>query len=180
MRKILYLLLPLLTIGAAPSCSDILDQSPSGKISLDKVFEDNDRTMFFLNTCYKNLPVKGLGYYDSSRGPVEWSDEAWDADETAQAVAPTSFIYRGNASASAHPVWGVGKTTIQPHYWTRYFNSIWNCGTFLSRIGKANVTDEKNRDRWTAEAHLLRAYYYSELLLWFGCPLPVSDEPFSL
>lgn len=51
---------------------------------------------------------------------------------------------------------------------------------FLQNIPTANVTKESDRSRWTAEAHLLRAYYYSELLMWFGCSLPIIKEPYTL
>ncbi len=51
---------------------------------------------------------------------------------------------------------------------------------FLQHIPTANVTSESDRGRWTAEAHVLRAYYYSELLMWFGCSLPIIREPYTL
>ena len=58
------------------SCSDALDVAPSGDISLEEVFSDNDRTMYYLNTCYSSLPNKGLHYFFWSRGPVNWCDDS--------------------------------------------------------------------------------------------------------
>ena len=159
------------------SCSDALDVAPSGDISLEEVFSDNDRTMYYLNTCYSSLPNKGLHYFFWSRGPVNWCDDSWDGDDLDVDWAASRLIYDGNASASSHPVWAVGGEDLSRNYWQMYFSRIRNCGIFLQNIEKANVKSEDDRSRWTAEAHLLRAYYYMELLQWFGCGLPIIEEP---
>lgn len=161
------------------SCSDALDVAPSGDISLEEVFSDNDRTMYYLNTCYSSLPNKGLHYFFWSRGPVNWCDDSWDADDLDVDWAASRRLYDGNASASSHPVWNTAQPDQEPlsrNYWQMYFSRIRNCGIFLQNIEKANVKSEDDRSRWTAEAHLLRAYYYMELLQWFGCGLPIIEE----
>jgi hypothetical protein len=154
--------------------------APAGKISLEEVFSDNDRTMYYLNSCYSSLPNKGLHYFFWSRGPVEWSDDAWDADDLDVDWAASRLLYDGNASASSHPVWAVGGEGLSQNYWPNYFARIRQCCVFLENIGEANVTSEEDRARWTAEAHLLRAYYYTELLQWFGCGLPIIENSYTL
>lgn len=180
MRRILS----ILTIGLSMvfmlgSCSDALDVAPSGYISYEDIFADNDMTMYYLNTCYSSLPNKGLHYFFWSRGPVEWCDDAWDADDLDVDWAASRLLYDGNASASSHPVWAVSGESLSMNYWQMYFSRIRNCGVFLQNIGTANVNSEDDRARWTAEAHLLRAYYYTELLQWFGCGLPIIEDPLS-
>lgn len=162
------------------SCSHALDQAPAGKISLEEVFSDNDRTMYYLNSCYSSLPNKGLHYFFWSRGPVVWSDDAWDADDLDVDWAASRLIYDGNASAASHPVWAVDGEGLSMNYWSNYFARIRQCCIFLENIKTANVTSEDDRERWTAEAHLLRAYYYTELLQWFGCGLPIIENSFTL
>ena len=179
-NRILILTAWLLSVGGLVSCSDVLDEAPSGKISLEEVFQDNDKTMYYLNTCYSSLPNKGLHYFFWSRGPVEWCDDAWDGDDLDVNWAASALLYSGNASASSHPVWAVAGENLSMNYWTNYFARIRNCGVFLQHIPTAEVNSETDRSRWAAEAHLLRAYYYSELLLWFGCSLPVIKEPYTL
>ncbi|MEJ2294221.1 MAG: RagB/SusD family nutrient uptake outer membrane protein, partial [Candidatus Lokiarchaeota archaeon] len=49
----------------------------------------------------------------------------------------------------------------------------------LERVGMAVIAREEDRDRWIAEAHILRAYFYMELLKWYG-PVPIEKEPFEL
>ena len=51
--------------------------------------------------------------------------------------------------------------------------------TFLQRAATAAIPRESDRDRWVAEAHVLRAYFYMELLKWYG-PVPIEKEPYGL
>lgn len=160
------------------SCKKVLDKAPDGKLSMDEIFADNDKTGAFLNSCYNNIPVKGNRYFFWARGPVDWSDEAWDTDAEAESWIMSGRMYNGDASAGNHPITNISADGGNGDYWARYWNAISNCSIFLSRIADANVKSPADRSRWTAEAHLLRAYYYSELLKWFGAILPIEREPF--
>lgn len=163
------------------SCSDVLDQAPGGKISLDDVFADNEYTEYYLNSCYQYIPYHGVLFFFWSRGPVCWSDEAWDADDLDVNWAASALLYNGTASASSHPIWAMSSAGGNMEYfWSRYFAMIRKCSYFLSHIDEATVSSESDRDRWRAEAHLLRAYYYAELLRWFGCGLPIIREAYDL
>lgn len=180
MKRIIYIsAVCLLTVLS--SCSSVLDEAPSGKISIEEVFRDNDMTMNYLNTCYSSINAKGCLYFFWSRGPVNWCDDAWDADDQDVNWAASRRYYDGNASASDFPAnYNAGDSGNESVSWTRSFQRIRNCAVFLQHIPTANVTSESDRARWTAEAHVLRAYYYSELLMWFGCSLPIIREPYTL
>ncbi len=160
------------------SCSEVLDVAPDGRISEDDIFMDNDKVSAYLNSCYENMPAKGNRYFFWSRGPVVWSDEAWDTDAEAESWIMAGRMYNGDASASSHPIINISSDAGNGDYWDRYWNSIRLCSVFLENIDNATVNNESDRDRWKAEAHLLRAYYYSELLRWFGMGLPIESEPF--
>ena len=103
------------------------------------------------------IPAKGVRYYFWCRGPVEWSDEAWDTDAEAESWIMSGRMYSGTASAASHPVVDISSDAGNGDYWARYWEAIRNCNLFLSRIDAATVTEESDRERWTAEAHLLRA-----------------------
>lgn len=179
--KSLYILLIIISCGTFSSCSSCLDQAPDGKISLDDVWKDNDKVSAYLNTCYEYMSGKGNNYWFFERGPACWCDEAWDADDLDVGNAASERYYSGNASASDFPAWS--STTAQSAndglYWNNYFTSIHDCAYFIQHIDKATVTNESDRSRWRAEAHLLRAYYYEELLRWFGCGLPLIKTPYN-
>lgn len=180
-QKIYILLSVVSTVFSLASCSDALNLAPDGRVTLDNVFSDNDKVSAFLNTCYDNLPRKGINYYYRARGPVVWSDEAWDGDDTSVGAA-SSRLYAGNVSSLSgmNAIVDIGNGSYDYNYWNNYWTSIRNCTIFLTRIGTATVKNESDRNRWTAEAHLLRAYYYSELLKWYGCALPIEKTPYDL
>jgi hypothetical protein len=179
--KYLYLLLAVTATGLLSSCNSILDQAPDGKTSYADIFKDNDKVAAYLNTCYRNMPGKGHLYFFFERGPACWSDEAWDADDNDVNWAGSALMYAGKASASADPRWSVsGQGANCENYWDYYWQCIHDCAYFLQQLPTATVTNESDRSRWAAEAHLLRAYYYEELLRWFGRGLPLVDTPYTL
>ncbi|SEJ31547.1 Starch-binding associating with outer membrane [Dyadobacter sp. SG02] len=176
MKALRYaLILAMITLT---SCKDVLDMAPDGKLTMDEIFADNDKTGAFLNSCYANIPVKGTRYFFWSRGPVNWSDESWDTDAEAESWIMSGRMYNGDASAGNHPITNISSEGGNGDYWARYWSAIRNCTLFISRIDKATVRNPADRARWKAEAHLLRAYYYSELLKWFGAVLSIEREPY--
>ena len=180
MNKIKHIILSLtVSVLALGSCQNALDMAPDGKLSMDEIFADNDKTGAFLNSCYANMPAKGSRYYFWQRGPVVWSDEAWDTDAEAESGLMSGRFYNGDASAGNHPLTNVNSEGGNGDYWARYWSAIRNCSYFISRIDKAAVKNPADAKRWKAEAHLLRAYYYSELLKWFGPVLVIEREPYT-
>ena len=172
LKKIAFscLLIACLTIS---SCSDVLNKAPDGVILLDDVFQDDEKIAAYLNTCYRHIPGMGLLYYFWTRGPVVWCDEAWDVDAEAEPDLNTGWLYTGRVTAKEHQTnrdyKGDGdKGNV--NFWVRYWEGIRECTVFLTRIKESPPTNGYAKERWIAEAHLLRAFYYSELLRWFGCP----------
>lgn len=180
--KLKYILI-ISWIFLISSCADVLNVAPDGKTTLDEIFSNSEDAAAYLNSCYNYVPTKGVRYFFWSRGPVEWSDEAWDTDAEAESWIMSGRMYNGDASASNHPITNISDEAGNGNYWSRYWSGIRKCSYFLSRIDNVpeNPTSSgESHARWRAEAHLLRAYYYSELLKWFGAQLPIEREPYSL
>ena len=177
LKKLIFgwMLVAFLAINA---CSDALDMAPDGKTSLDEIFRDNERVAAYLNTCYQYIPAGGNFWWFVMRGPVVWCDEAWDVDAEAEPGLTSGQLYNGNVTAKNHFT-EQNANDGNGRYWSRFWTGIRQCTVFLSYIEDAPVTAQ-NRSRWTAEAHLLRAFYYAELLRWYGCPLPIEREAYSL
>ncbi|MDR0844212.1 MAG: RagB/SusD family nutrient uptake outer membrane protein [Tannerella sp.] len=176
-----FLALSLVLASSLHSCSDILNMAPDGKISLDDVFADSEKIASYLNTCYAYIPSAGANWYFYNRGPVVWCDEAWDADVDVGAYASNMRWYKGDASPADHPILNQ-EGVLQDgngNYWNRYWAAIRNCSYFLTHIETSTVVSAANKSRWKAEAHLLRAFYYAELLRFFACPLPIEREAYS-
>lgn len=178
--KIYAIMSGLLAAMTISSCESALDMAPDGYVSLDEIFRDNDKTGAYLNSCYEYIPEMGCRFYYLSRGITVWSDEAWDvaADNDQDLIA--GRLYHGIASAVYHPILDRSEEGGNGRYWDRYWAGVRKCAVFLSYIDKANVAQAFDRMRWKAEAYVLRAYYYSELLRWFGTGLPIIREAYGL
>ena len=168
----------LLALATVSACESALDMAPDGYVSIPQIFQDNEQTGAWLNTCYEYIPEMGIKFHYWSRGLVVWSDEAWDSDEGAGLMS--GLLYKGQASADNHPIVNLSANFGNGDYWNRYWAAIRKCAVFLSYIDGANVTSQSNKMRWKAEAHVLRAYYYSELLRWYGTGLPIVREAYAL
>mgnify|MGYP000265933840 FL=1 len=156
------LIIILSTLFLLSSCNDILNIEPDGRSTLEKVFQDPETTAKYLSTCYNNLPQKGYWYFFWNNIPIAISDESWDCDD-AQGLQIAQF-YKGNASSNRHPLEEPNAPDWDGLYWTKYWKQIRFINVFLSNIPSATVESEGQRDRFTAEAHVLRAYFYLQLI----------------
>ncbi|SCM59051.1 putative protein {ECO:0000313/EMBL:KKB45213,1} [Petrimonas mucosa] len=153
--------------------------APDGNMQMEDVLSDPDKVEALLNTCYNNIPQKGYSYWFFESLVVAASDDGYTSDE-AQGV-PTTGLYSDNNSASnhhlrdAHDGHGGGNTG----YWNRSWEQIRLCSQFIELIDQAAVNKETDRGRFKAEARVLRAFFYMELIKWFGkVPVLESTIPF--
>ena len=157
------------------SCSSVLDVAPDGRKSLEEIFSNEVTTGAYLNGCYQDFPKYALNNYFWTNTAVALSDDAWEYHTVA-----TSFVYayKGNITPAAGDnllIKDLGPATgdfAKLTSWDLYFRNIRRCNVFLNRIDKATVPSEEHRARWKAEAKVLRAYYYLELIGRFG-PVPI-------
>ncbi|MGN0002597.1 MAG: RagB/SusD family nutrient uptake outer membrane protein [Sphingobacterium composti] len=173
--KFKFIIAPVIAmILFSTSCSDVLDMAPDGNMQMEDILSDPDRVEGLLNRCYVNIPKKGYSYHFFESLVVAASDDGYTSDE-AQGLA-TGFIYSDNNNADRH--WMRDNTEdhggLNNNYWTRFWQQIRLCSQFIEVIDKAAVHSESNRGRFKAEARVLRAFFYMELVKWFG-KVPVLD-----
>ena len=174
--KYYFLILSMVFVCLMNSCTDVLNIAPDGNLSMEDVLSDPNKVGALLNTCYNNIPPRGYTYSFFDPLIVACSDDAWSSEDGVG--TPVSEFYRGRATASNHPfIQGrdgdTGGTNLHP--WRRNWQQIRLCSQFIELADKAAVDRESDRARFVAEAHLLRAYFYSELVKWFG-RLPIMEE----
>lgn len=162
MKYLRYIVILIFAACTGSGCS-ILDIKPDGRETLDQIFADNDKTAAYLNSCYMNIPTKGTTYYWVCNAPTALSDEGYLTYGTiSDGIA--SKMYQGSASATTHPI----RDNSGSDYYAAYMWQLRQCTIFLQHIDNAKVNNEQDRARWKAEAHVLRAYFMSEMLKWFG------------
>lgn len=172
-QRLIFVILTSLLIFS--SCKDVLDMAPDGNMQMDEVLSDPDKVEALLNRCYNNIPGKGYTYWFFESLLIAASDDGYTSDEN-QGV-PSENIYNNNLSASNHAIRDMhdGHETGNTGYWTRSWQQIRLCTQFIELIDEAAVNKETDRGRFKAEARVLRAFFYMELIKWFG-KVPILDE----
>lgn len=155
----------LLVISAA-SCSDELDVTPDGRLTMDEVWASVDYTESFLSACFDDIPSKHVNYYWFDNLPSALSDDGWSCDDV-EGVGPI-LAYKGQGNAENNLFENHYLDGFDCEYWKKYWRSIRKINTFLANVDEAAVRSESHRQRMTAEAKILRAYYYLELVKWYG------------
>ncbi len=180
MKKIIVIRILLLAFIALPlGCGrDPLDITPDGRISLDDVFKDERQVEAYLNTAYNNIPSYFYAYHFWAM-MAGICDEAKDSDSGVEGGVMASSFNVGNLTATSNPLEIVANAGVVGNSrYVTFWKGIREVNIFLSYLDKANIPSDKNRNRFTAEAKLLRAFYYLELIKQFG-PMPITEVPFT-
>ena len=174
-KKLLYTCIAASFALSLGSCSDVMDVTPDGRLSLEEVFANPDYTAAYFSQAFDNLPHKMMNYYWFDNLPSALSDESWSCDDVEGVGAINA--YKGQGSARENLFETCYNENFECQYWERYWKSIRTINVFLQNIPTAAVNSETDRSRMTAEAHVLRAYYYLQLIKWYGA-LPIIKGPF--
>ena len=157
----------ILATGLLFSCNKQLDLPTDGRITMDQVFSDYNRTRGYLNSCYGFSPAP---YMDRA----SFTDEAQDADD----ITPGSryiIWYGGNITSSTYSTYSVDGSP-----WGRLYQGIRKCNVFIESIKTATVyATAAEKGAWTAQAHTLRALYYLQLIKRYG-GVPILDKPLDI
>ncbi|KAA0991233.1 RagB/SusD family nutrient uptake outer membrane protein [Dyadobacter aurulentus] len=167
MKKYKILLLTCSVVAMLVSCNEKLDLPSDGRITMDQVFSDYNRTRGYLNSCYGFTPKP---YMDRA----SFTDEAQDADD----ITPGSkYIvwYGGNVTSLTYPT-----NSADGSPWGKLYEGIRKCNVFIENIKTATVyASEGEKNSWIAQAHTLRALYYLQLIKRYG-GVPIFDKPLEI
>ncbi|MBE8721849.1 RagB/SusD family nutrient uptake outer membrane protein [Sphingobacterium pedocola] len=160
MKKIIVYIVSIGISYFALGCkNDPLDITPDGRITMEDVWKDAIRTEAFLNTVYQFVP----GYFMS-----------YGYFETISGLSDESYYKEGIGIA-----WANGSLSPNNNFVNDFYNNCWSgiryANVFIENIDRAQVTNENNRGLFKAEAKILRAFYYLELIKQYG-PMPVIDK----
>lgn len=149
------------------SCNDKMDLQTDGRISMDQVFSDYNRTRGYLNSCYGYCPTP---YMDRA----SFTDEAQDADDV---TAGSRYInwYSGSVTSFTYPQYSSDGSP-----WGNLYTGIRKCNVFLESIKTATVyATDAEKGTWIAQATTLRALYYLQLIKRYG-GVPIIDKPMEI
>ncbi len=159
-----YIVLLFMAVLALPACNEMLDLRDNGTTDMSQVFTDRDKTRGYINSCYNYVVAPQLR-------AGSFTDDAQDAQGI---TSGTKFDYWYNQSLNAT---NYGSYNYDGDPWAHYFQGIRKCNVFLDNIEGATARmTEQERAAWSAQAKVLRALYYMQLVKRYGAvPLFTSD-----
>ncbi|TDT46564.1 putative outer membrane starch-binding protein [Maribacter spongiicola] len=167
MKKRKLVLLGLLTLALVPiSCNeDFLETSPLDAISADATWADGALSEAFVFNVYASL---GYGGFEEE-GLSSLTDEAMFT----HSGRGVNVITEGSLSPS-----GTGNVNIIPQ-WNELYLAIRKANIAIQELPNAGFDDQTLKDRLLGESHFLRAYYYHQLMRYYGSA-PLIDTPYGL
>ncbi len=175
MNKFIIIILSTFILSAFQGCKkDPLNITPNGRINLTGIFQDNNQTAAYLNSSYSYIQQYGGNYFFHTM-LAGFSDEAHDNDDPTEGLNATAW-YNGGLTPTNNPLDAGG---WNGNYYGNAWAGIRSCNVFLQNIDAATVTVASDKARWKAEAKVLRAFYYWDLIMRYG-PMPLVSKPFEL
>jgi hypothetical protein len=166
-KSLLFYFIVFIALMLTPlSCNDdFLDTQPLDKISSDATWADGPLSQAFIYNVYSFL-----GY-----GGFEEQALAGICDEAMFTHAGRNInTFTEGAESPGSLAW------ISPTYeWGRMYLAIRQANIALENLPNATFDNQTLKDRLTGEAHFLRAYYYHQLLRYYG-GVPLIDRSYGL
>lgn len=158
--RYITLVLTVLLTFLGTSCNKFLDVVPSNVAVIEEAFETRDNALRFLATLYGYLP----SYVSDNNPAMTAGDE----------IAVNVNVSRNWAG---HVIGRGGQNKVNPLLgsWNgggNMFIALRDCNIFLENVDKPFDLLDSERDRWIAEAKILKAYFHFHLLRMYG-PIPI-------
>mgnify|MGYP001138062960 FL=1 len=144
---------------------DFLDTQPLDKISSSATWSDGTLSEAFVFSVYSYL---GYGGFEEQMQAVI-TDEAFFT----HAGRNINTFNEGSESPS-NIAWTSGT-----YAWRNMYSAIRQANVAIANLPEATFEDQNLKDMLMGEAHFLRAYYYHQLLRFYG-GVPIIDSPYSL
>lgn len=165
---IVRIVLVLAAAAGLSSCEDFLIREPKDRSDVDTFFTSQENALIAVNGIYNGVleTVKGRQYtidFDCMTDNMYNYTRNQGTQEFAQGTQGASSVYAKN-------------------FWQRGYRGISRANTVLAYLDKCYETDRPTtdlRERLRAEALFLRAYFYSELVDFFG-DVPFYTRPATL
>ncbi len=144
------------------SCESVLDIKPTNQANDLLLWSNQDMVLTYTANFYSQLNSGFRKPYASGLSPWLLADITDDAD----ASNPTMYagpykFFTGAFDASSSPIGGFSSI------WEKRYEYIRRANVFLSHIDKVPGDKDLNQ-RMKGEIMFLRAYYYFDLIRWYG------------
>lgn len=163
--KSIIAVLSVILVTTVSCNTDFLNTQPLDKISSEATWADGALSEAFIFNVYSFL---GYGGFEE-QALAAYTDEAMFT----HAGRNINTFTEGTESPN-NVAW-----QSATYEWGTMYLAIRQANTALERLPNASFENQSLKDQLTGEAHFLRAYYYQQLLRFYG-GVPLIDKPFGL
>ncbi|MFM7092168.1 MAG: RagB/SusD family nutrient uptake outer membrane protein, partial [Bacteroidota bacterium] len=168
------LILVIMSLFLYPSCGeDFLQVKPLGEINAQNFFQEEKHGGWAVNAIYNQLRSWDMVSFPYLGMTDIVSDDAVKGSFPADAERLNAFDDFTYDSRTPEDI---------RQTWKGYYQAIFRANVAIEGIPKIPKMNENLRKKWLGEAHFLRAYFYFNLVRWFGqVPLitkPLTQEEF--
>jgi hypothetical protein len=160
------LLWVLIAASLLTSCAkDVLDIKPTDQVNDELLWRNQDMVQAYTSNFYAQLPAGYLSPYPGA-STFYWLLSA-ATDDATTGITAASVLWNGTYDGSTSPLNG---------NWTSRYTYIRRANVFLQKIDGV-PGDRYLNQRMKGEIKFLRAFYYFDLMNWFGgIPLVTSAQ----
>lgn len=162
---------------------EYLDIIPDNTVQVGSLFENRDKALSALSTCYRYLPNHEKLHQSMSLAGDEWVGRL-DADHGEnRGLLRGMHLMRGwnNSSDPILNYWSGGGGVDFHGLSAGLYQGIRVCNIFFENIENVPDLTPAERNDWVAQVKVLKAYYHYYLIRLYG-PIVIADqnlEPFS-
>lgn len=160
--KLKSLMIILLIIASTACNKGFLDQVPNDRINIDDVFKKKTQTLRYLANVYAY--IRSDSEWNVSSSP--WEGLSDEIDITYDNYA-TYAMNVGN--------WDINRGDY--NYWTQYYRGIRSASYFIQRLPENQELTTEEKVQYTAEARVLRAWFYFNLMRQYGPVIIIPNIP---
>lgn len=170
-KYIRTLILPFFLVLSATSCGDYLNIVPDNTATIDKMFENKEKTLKALATCYSYIPDVFNNHYLTS---LTLGNEY---------IAPTKWNFRTDVFISNRVMMG-DQNVDNPYYsyWNgglggsrNLYQGIRYCNIFLNNIREVPDLEPGDYEDYISQVKFIKAYLHFILLKNYG-PIVIADD----
>lgn len=161
------------------SCEDDLNVTPDGRLDNAAVFSTPENTKDYFASAWAHVPFKLFKYYFFDNYLIDMADEGWSTADYKPLII--NDIYAGNCNTTKHRFeWDdTAQGKWDGGYWQRYWAMIRVLNNCLENFPTAAFESEQERELCIAEARVLRAFYYLQMVKFYG-DLPIITDVYGI
>ena len=171
MKKIIFIFIILTAFLFQYGCENVLDKTPDGQITIDKVLSNYARSKGLIDETYGQIYL-ARDQISFVHNPIECL-----TDNAFWAATYNAYEWHNGSLSLSNPVINWAWSNPSEQLWPDFWRGVRFANNAIKYLPQSTVITEQERNTWIAEARVLRCWFYMNLLEFYG-PMPWIEEPF--